>query len=324
MSKEEYRGFKRFVIVTVVSVYLLILAGGVVRTTGSGMGCPDWPKCFERWVPPTDISELPLDYKERYKALYGHVTEFNALKTWIEYINRLLGALIGIFILAAFVLSLRYKKDTMVARLCGLALLLVILEGIVGKYVVSTNLKPILISFHLWGSILVILLLIYVMSRVRREELELVEIKNEGKIKVLTYLLIVTTVVQIVLGTQVRQQIDTLSVTLGFEQRILWIENLNFLFDIHRMFSLGVFGLHVYYCYIVFSSGSSKVTRLSIYLIAILVLIEMIGGFIMGNFDIPAVVQPIHMLAATMLLGVQFFMLFLLQFKESKFTKNIS
>src|ERR1700761_9519638 len=150
-------GFKRFIVITVVSVYLLILAGGIVRTTGSGMGCPDWPKCFGKWVPPTDESQLPVDYKIKY-TVHGYDTEFNAVKTWIEYVNRLLGALIGFFIIITFVLSLRFKSDKVVSLLCGLALFLVILEGIVGKYVVSTNLKPLLISFHLWGSIFIILL----------------------------------------------------------------------------------------------------------------------------------------------------------------------
>ncbi len=170
-------GFKRFVVITVIAVYLLILAGGIVRTTGSGMGCPDWPKCFGKWVPPTEESELPSDYKTKY-TVHGYQAEFNAVKTWIEYINRLLGALIGVFILAAFVLSFNYKKDKAIVWLCGLALFMVILEGIVGKYVVSTNLKPLLISFHLWGSILVILLLIYVLCRVKKEELRIENIER--------------------------------------------------------------------------------------------------------------------------------------------------
>ena len=107
---------------------------GVVRSTGSGMGCPDWPKCFGRWVPPTQASQLPVDYKEIYTAqrvlknqklartlqrlgfaqvagsIFAHPTQyietdFNPVKTWIEYLNRLLGALIGVIVVLTVVFA---------------------------------------------------------------------------------------------------------------------------------------------------------------------------------------------------------------------------
>jgi heme a synthase len=317
MQQKEHRRFKRFVVVTVISVYLLILAGGIVRTTGSGMGCPDWPKCFGVWVPPLEESELPPDYKEKY-TVHGYETEFNAVKTWIEYINRLLGALIGVFILTAFVLSFRYKSDKVVMPLCGLALLLVILEGIVGKYVVSTNLKPLLISFHLWGSILVILLLIYVMSRVRRSELKVEYIADWGKMKIMNVLLIGFTVLQMVIGTQVRQQIDVLSSVLGFDRRSEWIAGLNYILELHRYYSIFLFFFTLYFVYRLYQSGDSTLLKRIAIGIFSLVVIEIIGGVIMGNFNIPAYIQPIHMLVATVLLGVQFFSLVVVEFNKKE------
>src|SRR5436190_693985 len=168
-----YARFQTLGIVSIVAVYLLILAGGVVRSTGSGMGCPDWPRCFGKIIPPTKESELPPDYQERYKDHgYGNA-KFNVVKTWIEYINRLLGAIIGLLALSLFALSFAYKnKDNKVIKLSGIALLLVIVEGVIGKYVVSTNLKPVMVSVHMWGSIIIILLLIYTICRTKREELE--------------------------------------------------------------------------------------------------------------------------------------------------------
>ena len=119
MSPAPSRLLPRLSIATLVAVYLLILVGGVVRSTGSGMGCPDWPKCFNSWVPPTEVSQLPENYKEVYaqkraeknnrftaylkklgfEGLSNQVkndksilveADFNAAETWIEYVNRLI------------------------------------------------------------------------------------------------------------------------------------------------------------------------------------------------------------------------------------------
>src|ERR1700712_486892 len=130
--------FQKTNLITIVLLFLLILAGGIVRSTGSGMGCPDWPKCFGQYIPPTDVSELPKDYKQKYVAgrleknqkfantldIFGYgdlarriredksilvPEEFNAAKTWTEYVNRLIGAASGIFLLLTAVYAFSYR-----------------------------------------------------------------------------------------------------------------------------------------------------------------------------------------------------------------------
>src|SRR5690606_12607849 len=134
------RSFRRLTLSTLWAVYVLILGGGIVRATGSGMGCPDRPRCFGNWVPPTSVEELPDNYKPIYSD-YRHKknerfaqylrlvglgrtadqilndesirveADFNPTKTWIEYFNRIVGVTIGLLIFAVFLSSIRYWKS---------------------------------------------------------------------------------------------------------------------------------------------------------------------------------------------------------------------
>src|SRR5262245_14517834 len=104
--------FRRFAIATIAAVYFLILVGGLVRASGSGMGCPDWPRCFGRWIPPTSESQLPADYQERW-AEHGYgEARFNVWKTWTEYGNRMISVVIGLLIFVTLIIAfLRYRRD---------------------------------------------------------------------------------------------------------------------------------------------------------------------------------------------------------------------
>src|SRR6476620_5814341 len=97
--RNSFARFSRFIS---LFVFVVILAGGVVRMTQSGMGCPDWPKCFGNWIPPVSVTQLPLNYKELYAFKYVD-TSFNPYHTWIEYINRLSGTLLGLLLVVQVV-----------------------------------------------------------------------------------------------------------------------------------------------------------------------------------------------------------------------------
>ena len=99
MSKLETT-IKVLFILCIIWVYLVILAGGSVRASGAGMGCPDWPLCFGQFIPPTSIDDLPPNWTEFLHGASAINPEFNLIHTWTEYINRLFGALLGLLTLS--------------------------------------------------------------------------------------------------------------------------------------------------------------------------------------------------------------------------------
>ena len=239
--------FRKLSIVTIVIVYLLILAGGIVRSTGSGMGCPDWPKCFGSWVPPTEESQLPFNYKAIYaKQLHGEVI-FNPLKTWIEYLNRLLGALTGIVVFAAFIASIIsfWKKDRRIVYLAGLSVILVGINGGLGKLVVDNNLKPVVVTAHMLLAILVVFVLLYTIARSYSSVIETEKINNARSLNRILVITLGLSLLQIVLGTQVREAIDEVAKIYG-DNRYVWIEQMGLPFIIHRSFSWIVLIAHIF------------------------------------------------------------------------------
>ena len=150
------------------------------------MGCPDWPKCFGMYIPPTSVSQLPENYKESFvkgrveknrrlsKVLNAiglnetadkiindpsikEAEEFNVFKTWTEYINRLIGAIVGFSLIFIFISSINIKPfNTRLFILSLLSIILVFFQAWVGSIVVSTNLLPGLITFHVVVALVII------------------------------------------------------------------------------------------------------------------------------------------------------------------------
>ena len=345
------RRFRFVGILTVVAVYLLILVGGVVRSTGSGMGCPDWPKCFGQWIPPTEISQLPADYKEIYTAqrvaknqklaltlqrlgfaqvagsIFAHPTQyietdFNATKTWIEYLNRLLGALIGVFVFLTVAFALPYwRRDRVVFWLALASFLLTGVQGYLGSLVVSTNLLPVMVTVHMALALVIVALLLYAVDRARWSKFESISItdlkdgrgqdaivstkKMSVSLQVGLCAALLLTFWQIVLGTQVREQIDIVSAAAGYLNRATWVAKLGSTFTVHRTVSALVLLVNIYLGYELWQLGRVRLQRLVAATLGLIGL-EIIAGFVLAWFALPAIVQPIHLTLATVLFGAQF------------------
>lgn len=294
---------------TIGAVYLLILVGGIVRATGSGMGCPDWPKCFGTWIPPTDISQLPIDYKEIYGAKLKGEVEFNAIKTWIEYINRLLGVAIGLFVFATFLSSIKnfWVNDKTIVLLSFLATILVGFEGWLGSKVVSSELHPVMITLHMILSVVIVFILLYAVARSYNYVIETENVSGSSSISFLLTITMLLTVGQLLLGTQVREMIDQVSTVMGESLRSDWIENIGGKFIIHALFSLVVFSLNILIYFRIRGNISEKkvIYKFAIWLV-ITVVIEMISGASLAYLGFPRVMQPVHLTLGVLALGVQF------------------
>lgn len=341
--------FRRLGVTTLISIYLLILVGGIVRSTGSGMGCPDWPKCFGQYIPPTDISQLPSNYKEIYaskrkvknerlsgyldklgfeeiafkitndNSIYEEAT-FNVTKTWIEYLNRLLGAIIGFLILGTLIASLFLWKESRTIFIASLgSFLLVLIQAWIGSLVVSTNLLPGMITIHMMLAILIVGILIYAV-------LKSFPIKTVDEIQSRQLLLSVLIIslfissIQIVFGTQVREMIDQVAQVLGQAQRGKWIEEVGFPFYLHRTFSWLVLVSQITCLGLILKSKVSKksiIFKLNVYLLFVIIA-EIITGVGMAYLAIPAFLQPVHLLLAVIILGLEFSIFFLLKNQTKK------
>lgn len=312
---------------TIISIYLVILAGSVVRTTGSGMGCPDWPKCFGQWIPPTEISQLPEDYKDIFlekrlakldkysnflsKIGYSEIAEkiktdpnlreeedFVPVKTWIEYINRLFGFMAGNFLMLMTIISLfLFKEKKSLFFLSFFTLIFTGFQGWFGSIVVASNLTPWTITIHMFFALLIVFLLIKTIAYSKGERIGITK-----KDRIVLYLGFILSLSQIYLGTQVRQEIDVLSKSLI--ERSDWIETLSSNFEFHRSYAIAILAINGYLIYR-FRDRFLKAVNL----LALILFIEILSGIIMAYFSVPKAAQPTHLLLATLMFGVHSYIL---------------
>ena len=336
--------YRKTLKISIIFLYLIIIAGAVVRMTGSGMGCPDWPKCFGFYIPPTEESQLqwepnkdytegqiiivqeslriaPKDftsattYTENNWATYDKhdYAAFNVWHTWIEYINRLVTVLAGIPILLMIISAFWYwKRRPWLIFGSFFVLPLMGFQAWLGKQVVDSNLLPVKITIHMIAALLIVALLLYLWYKSQEKESVVGTLsrklkKYDPQFKNLMLLAVVLTLVQVAFGTQVRQYVDEQVMVVGYDAKDQWLNPPTVMFYVHRSFSILVTLLNIYLFwrnrkYIL---GHTSLLKWVLILIAL----EVLTGILMYYIDFPFGTQPLHLVIASLLFGVQFYVL---------------
>ena len=326
--------FPTIVKITLASLYLIFLAGSIVRMTGSGMGCPDWPKCFGYYIPPTSEEQITwqpnstyeegmiiikdevlfvaeqevktasiFDEKNWEEYTKHEYATFNKFHTWVEYINRLVTVLSGFIFLFLLAGSLKFRKENKwIPIISFIAFFFMLVEAVLGKMVVDSNLKPTMITIHMVIGLLIIGLVLRLLFIIRKEK---TSYKYHALFNKLLILSVIFSLIQIAMGTQVRQFIDEQVKLFGFENKEYSLMNPSFKFYFHRSFTIAIilvnFGL--FYLNQVHSLGYKLVKW-----ILLLLFLETITGILMYYAEFPLGTQAIHLLSGALLFGVQFYL----------------
>ena len=330
--------FQKINLFSTIALFIVVLAGGVVRSTGSGMGCPDWPKCFGCLVPPTNIAQLPVDYKQKYigsrvsknqrfAKLLDHLgytdlarkirddksilvpEEFNAVKTWTEYVNRLIGVVSGFFLLAVAIYSFSYwGTNKWIPVLSVFNLLLIGFQGWLGSIVVSTNLTAWVITVHL------VLALALLAISIGTYHLAKVQGKYKLNVNPLTHItalfVVILSVVQIVFGAEVREKIDSIASRMQQGYRNDWVNDAGVVFFQHRDIAILVMlGNFLLYFLVrrIFNRHSIQQQVMSFALLALI--LQIVTGIMLSYLSLPPIAQAAHVLFATLLFGAQFYLM---------------
>jgi len=285
------RTFRKVAKIALILVYIVIIAGAVVRMTGSGMGCPDWPKCFGYYIPPTNAETLQWQPNRDFKKGQAIIKDSTLLSLFL------------------------FKTDKKLTYITILTLIVLAVQALLGKIVVDTNLKTGMITVHMVIAFVLIALLLLVIYRSGNQN-NILE-KLNPSIKNLILITTVITLLQVILGTQVREFIDQQIDLLGEQSKNLWLEEPALKFYVHRSFSIVIIALNLIL--------AVKMVRIyphykKIKWVMIFILLSVLTGIAMNYADFPFASQPLHLVLAALLFGVQFYMVLegIMPFKSHK------
>jgi heme a synthase len=295
-------GVQKLALLSIVLLIVLIFAGAVVRVTGSGLGCPDWPTCWGEFIPPTSIEQVDEAYLEkklpRFKKSaerFGRnpdeitverlLEEYDPVQTWIEFTNRLLALPV---LLANFLLMIACLRSQIMPKLGVSAFALVIISALTGIVVVASGLRSGVVTIHMALAFLQLFVLTYLSwAGVRPGSLR-TQIAGPSRPQVM--ILLSCVMIEWAMGSQIREVTDRLMMEQGIASRGTWIDEISesFIYLIHRSFSWSILIAALWLGYK--SRWKGKIPRLVLGLVFALMLM----GLILSSSGIHAVVQVLH------------------------------
>lgn len=294
------KSFMKLASLAAFATYCLIFVGGLVRVSGAGLGCPDWPKCFGSWIPPLNISQIPPEIDPNL---------FNFTLAWIEYLNRLFGMTVGILIaIVAFWALIKFTKKIRIVVPSVLAGILVAFEGWQGSQVISSELEPIIVSAHLVIAFIIACLLLYVSQQAYYLINPNTEKESSYPEKTKTYvgILWIITIIQVIMGTQFRENIERAITKFPLFSESELLMQVGMIKVIHPLFGIVVAVLSYYISIMILgkSKNPSSLNRQSAWAILGLVVISLFLGLQMIAFGINPVAQVLHLWVSALMVGV--------------------
>jgi cytochrome c oxidase assembly protein subunit 15 len=291
--------FQKWALATTIATFVLIMIGGIVRASDSGLGCPDWPQCFGRPYPPLTESQVP-----------DHIDagQFDFQAAWIEYVNRLVGVLIGFLILGTMYHALKtHRRVPRVLYPTIAAFVLVLFQGWLGGEVVESELNPLHITAHLVLALLIVNLLLYAtVSAFFPETRPYANLPRQRRtLGRLALLVLVLVLVQVGFGAGLRGELEIVEDESPTLARGEWIEEAGWVDPVHRSFSwlvlAGVVGL-VYYTHRRMQEQHHLI-QWAARAAGGLVIVQILAGIGLAYGPLPPILQVTHLVGASLLVG---------------------
>ncbi len=319
--------FQKIAFSALVSVLLLLFVGAIVRVTGAGLGCPDWPTCWGCLVPPWKVEQVDLsklDFEkfqrkaERLERDPSTVTpesileSFNPRHVWTEYVNRLFALPVGLFSMATMIAAFGRPPGQRIVRATAFAsLALVLINAWMGARVVYSGLQPGVLTTHMALAMLLVAILAFTVWR-GTDRPQRLPLKGAacGGVAGSVALLLVLVVVEGIMGTQIREMTDEMAKSHQGQPRTEWIGELEQtgVYLVHRSFSWAIFAVALAAFFLTRKATGGRPGRAAVLVLA-MVVVQMLLGVVMAQIHIYAAVQVLHVgLAGVLLAGVVFWL----------------